>query len=299
MMQNVKVTQKGERGPVPARIFFILARNAPTAVVFRRGPSKWVQVLKWDTDKDTFEAGQWFHGRIYERRSDLSPDGSMLLYFAQKIEGRTLHDVEYTYAWTAVSKPPYLTALALWPKGDCWHGGGSFQDDQTVILNHKPEVSTPHPKHIPHGLQVILKNHVHGEDDPVFSERLQRDGWDLKQEWVVENHGYPQMFTTSQAEVREKRNADGSLLLRLTRSIERVDYAEEFAVSAEDGSVLFKIERASWADWDHRGRLVFARDGRVFVGQVSNSTLLSTRELVDLNAAEPVAVRSPEWASRW
>ena len=61
------------------RIFFILARNSPTAVVFRRGPSKWVQVLKWDTDTDTFEAGQWFHGKIYERRSDLSLDGSMLI----------------------------------------------------------------------------------------------------------------------------------------------------------------------------------------------------------------------------
>ena len=195
MMQNVKVTQKGEKGPVPARIFFILARNSPTAVVFRRGPSKWVQVLKWDTDTDTFEAGQWFHGKIYERRSDLSPDGSMLVYFAQKIEGRTLRDKEYTYAWTAVSRPPYITALALWPKGDCWHGGGLFQDNNTVILNHKPDVAKPHPNHVPHGLQVILKNHVHGEDDPLYSERLQRDGWDLKQEWVVENRGYPLMFS--------------------------------------------------------------------------------------------------------
>jgi len=74
-------------------------------------------------------------------------------------------------------------------EGDCWHGGGLFQDNNTVILNHKPDVAKPHPNHVPHGLQVILKNHVHGEDDPLYSERLQRDGWDLKQEWVVENRG--------------------------------------------------------------------------------------------------------------
>jgi hypothetical protein len=299
MMQNVKVTQKGEKGPVPARIFFMLARSSPTAVVFRRGPSKWVQLLKWNTDSDSFEPGQWFHGKIYERRSDLSPDGSMLLYFAQKIEGRTLHDVEYTYAWTAVSRPPFLTALALWPKGDCWHGGGSFQDDKTVILNHKPDVARPHPNHIPQGLEVILRNHVHGEDDPIFSERLQRDGWEIKQEWVLEYRGYPLMYTTPQPEIREKRNLDGSLLIRLTRSVEGLDYAEEFAVSSGDGSVLFQIERASWADWDHRGRMVFARDGKIFEGQVDDRAALNTRELVDLNSAKPVPIRSPNWASQW
>jgi hypothetical protein len=299
MMQNVKVTQKGEKGSVPARIFFILARNSPTAVVFRKGPSKWVQVLKWDTDTDTFEAGQWFHGRIYERRADLSPDGTMLVYFAQKISLRTLQDKEYTYAWTAVSRPPYITALALWPKGDCWHGGGLFQDNKTLILNHKPDVAKPHPDHIPHGLQVMLKNHVCGEDDPLFSERLQRDGWDLKQEWVVENRGYPLMFTTRQPEIREKPGLDGSMLIRLTRSIEDLDYAEEFAVSNGDGSALIQIERASWVDWDLRGRLVFARDGRIFEAQVGDSKLLNSRELMDLNSATPVPVRSPDWASHW
>ncbi len=38
----------------PCRLSVILAREAPVGVIFRRGPAK------------------WFHGRIYERRSDLS-----------------------------------------------------------------------------------------------------------------------------------------------------------------------------------------------------------------------------------
>ncbi len=120
--------------PVPTRLYFILAREADTAVLFRRGPSKWVQIIRWDTAHDTFDFGQWFHGRIYERRSDLSPDGTKMIYFAQKINRRTMADWEYTYAWTAISKPPYLTALALWPKGDCWHGGGLFVTDR---LRHR------------------------------------------------------------------------------------------------------------------------------------------------------------------
>lgn len=131
-MQNVSVTQKGKKGTVPARLFMIFARRSPTAVIFRRGPSKWVQLIKWNTATDLFESGQWFNGRIYERRSDLSPDGSLLIYFAQKISARSMQDAEYTYAWTAISRPPFLTALALWPKGDCWHGGGLSRQPEIV-----------------------------------------------------------------------------------------------------------------------------------------------------------------------
>ncbi len=50
--------------PVPCRLLFILARDANKAVIFRRGPTKWVQIILWDTARDTFEQGQWFHGRI-------------------------------------------------------------------------------------------------------------------------------------------------------------------------------------------------------------------------------------------
>jgi hypothetical protein len=55
IMQNVKVTPKGAHGPVAARISMIFARKSPVAVVFRRGPSKWIQVIKWDTDTDTLQ----------------------------------------------------------------------------------------------------------------------------------------------------------------------------------------------------------------------------------------------------
>lgn len=65
-----------------ARLFVIAARNAPIALIFRRGPSKQVLLIGWNLEDDTFEIGQWLKGRIYERRCDLSPEGEMLLYFA-------------------------------------------------------------------------------------------------------------------------------------------------------------------------------------------------------------------------
>src|SRR4051812_43670890 len=124
------------RAPPPPRLSLLLARDADVAVIFRRGPSKWVEVIRWNTRRDEFERGHWFHGRIYERRCDLSPDGEPLLYFVSKFSGRTMKENAYTYAWTAVSRPPWLTALALWPKGDCWWGGGQFLGNHHILLNH-------------------------------------------------------------------------------------------------------------------------------------------------------------------
>ena len=87
-----------------ARISVILAREAPVGVIFRKGPSGQVLLIKWDISEDHFEYGQWFKGRIYESGCSLSPSGDKLLYYARKKDK----------TWTAISKPPYLTALALW-----------------------------------------------------------------------------------------------------------------------------------------------------------------------------------------
>jgi hypothetical protein len=297
-MQNVKVTRKGKIASVPARLFVIFARKSPSAVIFRRGPSKWVQLIQWNTLTDEFQAGHWFHGRLYERRADLSPNGSLLIYFAQKISVRSLKDHEYTYAWTAVSKPPFLTALALWPKGDCWHGGGSFVNNKTILLNHKREASKAHPKHKPKGLKVILKDNVRGEDDPIFSERLERDGWKLEQEWKVENKGFPLLYVTLQPEIREKLNPGGTHTIRLTRSISTLDYSEEFCVTDIKRSILKQLDRASWADWDQQGRLIFAQDGKLYAGLINNAQI-SEKVLIDLNASKPISFPAPEWAKKF
>lgn len=43
--------------------------------VFRRGPSNWIHVGRWDLAGRRYEPGAWMGGRIFPRRSDLSPDG--------------------------------------------------------------------------------------------------------------------------------------------------------------------------------------------------------------------------------
>jgi hypothetical protein len=60
---------------IPARLHVLLARDSDNAVIIRRGPSRKTCVIGWERKSDTFRVGQWLHGRIYERRCDLSPDG--------------------------------------------------------------------------------------------------------------------------------------------------------------------------------------------------------------------------------
>ena len=124
------ITQIAPDNSPACRIYAILARDGRSAVVFRRGPSRQVLVLRWWLDDDRIEPGQWLKGRIYERRCDLSPDGDLLIYFAAKWETPMS-------TWTAVSRTPYLTALAVWPKGDAWGGGGLFEGATSIGLNYR------------------------------------------------------------------------------------------------------------------------------------------------------------------
>lgn len=110
-------------------LFVIPARDEPVAVILRRGPSRWYHAILWDTRRDGFTHGAWFKGRIYEDKCDLSPDGRLFIYFAhQGSRGGT----QFTHAWTAISRPPWLHALVLWPQGTTYGGGGRFTGPRTV-----------------------------------------------------------------------------------------------------------------------------------------------------------------------
>jgi hypothetical protein len=133
----------------PARLFVLLARDAPTALVIRRGPSAWCHLVRWDLATDRLEHGAWIRGRIFAERSDLSPDGELLVAFVyQGARARTT----YTDAWTAVSRPPWLHALALWPQGPTYGGGGRFTDRRTLVL--RACSTATHPDHPAIGLSV-------------------------------------------------------------------------------------------------------------------------------------------------
>ncbi|RLB51816.1 MAG: hypothetical protein DRJ42_16160 [Deltaproteobacteria bacterium] len=127
-----------------------MAREAYVAVILRRGPSGWYQLIEWNTRRDMFSDGAWFKGRIYEEKCDLSPDGQLFLCFC--FQGSRL-STDYTDSWTAVSRSPYLYALALWPSGTTYGGGGRFVSNRGVMLRTRL-APVAHRQHPGRGLEV-------------------------------------------------------------------------------------------------------------------------------------------------
>lgn len=299
---GVVLTRPGNVRPTPPpRLALLWASRAETAVIFRRGPSKRVEVIRWNTARDTFERGHWFHGRIYAKRSDLSPDGELLVYFASKFNRHTIDDSEYTYAWTAVSRPPWLTALALWPKGDCWHGGGLFDRKRRLLLNHRPKVAIPHPKHMPRGLEVIPDPNASGEDDPLYSRRLDRDGWTVRQAWEVEYHGPPDYFRTLTPEirVRRRRGGTGEPAVVMERRLDFFRYRETFRLEGAVTSTNAPFAGVDWLDWDQGGRLVLLHEGRLLVADVVAGECSDFRQLADFRGDTPQDRETPPSARTW
>lgn len=256
--------------PSQVRLYAILARRSPLAVIFRRGPSKQVLLIRWDTSNDTFEYGQWFRGRIYERRCDLSPDGDLLIYFAAK------HKQPYN-SWTAVSRPPYLTAVAMWPKGDCWGGGGHFISQHRIELNHRDgEMNLVEGFTLPKWLRVspFGARPGWGEDDPIWSVRLERDDWKLvscpakmkddfgaKVGWEFDP---PLTWSKPNPKLRDRYSLEMKIL-----GIHERDgpwYLIEHSVIRNERRQIHldNIGRSDWADWSHSGDLLFAMDGSLY-----------------------------------
>jgi hypothetical protein len=141
------------KSPPSCRLFVLVAREARVAVVLRRGPSAWYHVIRWDMATDRFEHGAWLRGRIYGDRCDVSPDGKLLLAFIH--QGRR-SGTSYTHAWTAVSRVPWLDALALWPQGTTYGSGGRFIGNREVVIRN--QALATHPRHPSRGLAATSGN---------------------------------------------------------------------------------------------------------------------------------------------
>ena len=156
------------------KLSVVFARDEPVGLILRRGPSKWVQLILWDTRRDRFTDGAWFHGRIYEDRCNLSPDGRLFVYFCHGGHSRP----GYSDSWTAVSRPPWLFALGLWPWGTTYGGGGRFTDSRTLVLNIGPGAPlTTHPDHPAKGLNVSADDSITYSPHPSNPEGLEGVDW--------------------------------------------------------------------------------------------------------------------------
>lgn len=270
----------------PARLHPILARNSDEAVVIRRGPSRFVCTVRWDRGNDTFTTGQWLKGRLYERRSDLSPDGKYLIYFAMNGQWGS----ETRGSWTAVSRAPYLKALTLYGKGDCWSGGGLFTDRRRFWLNDghgHTEVS--------HSNEVIRDQEFQpdidygGECTGVYYLRLQRDGWCLKgrydaelDSWTIFEKELPQRWVLRKTAHEQVGAPPG-----------KGCYWDEHELENKQSGTRLRFDNWEWAELDGE-RLVYAAGGKLFqVALKSGTALGAVKELHDFNDMEFEPLSAP------
>ena len=264
------------------RLWVILARESDVAVVIRRGPSRQVLLIRWHRKTDAFVPGQWFKGRIYPLRCDLSPSGERFLYFAADF-------VKPYYSWTAVSRPPYLTALALWPKGDCWGGGGQFATERKIILNHRPaEMKLAEQFHLPKPLRVepFGSRPGWGEDSPLHEATLERDGWVLVDAGKAIEHKFsdPIWYTFDPPQTWSKQHPKSdkySLRFMITGYFRRGGTSRVTEAAVVCGKHTVEMGELDWADWDTNGDLLYAKDGCLYRQRIAAGKFGEARCLLD------------------
>lgn len=273
----------------PARLHVLLASHNPAAVVIRRGPSDRVCTIGWNRKTDTFELGQWLHGRIYERRSDISPNGKYFIYFALNAKSES----DTGGSWTAISRAPWLKSLTLFGKGDAWHGGGLFTGNRHYWLNdgsgHRVLRDSSEVKR---NREYTPPRTFGGECPGVYYPRLIRDGWTLTESVEV---GKMESYKVFQKPLRA-----GWLLRKVAH--EQVD-APEGRGCYWDEHVLVHPERGvsiaepdwEWTELDG-ARLVFAAQGCLYAAELpgpDGNALSEPRLLHDFNAMTFEARQAP------
>lgn len=271
---------------IPPRLHVLFARDSSLAVVIRRGPTRHTALIGWDRKNDRFTLGQWLYGRIYERRSDLSPDGKHLIYFA--MNGRWQSRAKGS--WTAISRAPYLKAVALFAKGDCWHGGGLFQTSKDYWLNdgygHECLADDSHLNRV---MAYPWHESYGGECPGVYYIRLQRDGWSMKHTAPDGADGCITVFEKRiNGHWRLRKNAHATVHHPEGRG---VYYDTHDLLNARTGETLAN-PNWEWAEVDG-GRIVWASDGCLFAGRVGTAGIKGETRLFDFNPMQFQKIAAP------
>jgi hypothetical protein len=245
----------------PARLHALLASEAPVGVVFRRGPANTVCSILWNRERDEFQVGQWLRARLYERRSDISPDGRHMIYFVGKA----------TSSWTAISKTPWLKAVVFFEKGDRWQGGGLFTSSSKYWVNGCHSSVRDESK-LKEDVKFRPKGGHGAECLSVYDPRLLRDGWTLKEQTrgqAIFEKALPQGWTLRKYAFADVRHPQGAGCYWDEHELER-------------GETRLLMPKWEWADLD-RDTVVWAEGGCLHRAPVLKKGLGPPKVLFDFN----------------
>lgn len=220
-------------------------------------------MIVWNLATDTFVKGQWLSGRV--RSCDVSPDGKLFVYFASK-HGTKLG------TFTAISRPPYFTALALWPDGMSWGGGGRFTSNKKLVLGYNCN-----PKELNEGTTIPSDFEVsdtHREGQSAFAKPrapwIQTVTSSLEQRHETESmrvvFDEPWVFqrpNPRDPRVVLERNWVGWDELNGRSSVDHYRILSSRKANDPDPQIE-GLGDPDWVDWDHDGALLLSRDGCLF-----------------------------------
>ena len=250
----------------------LLAPAARRAVVLRRGPTHKVCTIGWDLRDDTFTLGQWYRGRIYFEKCDISPDGLHWIYFA--FNGKR-HEPTLC-AYTALARAPHLKALGLWPLGSTWGGGGLFsQNGDYWPFHDAPLIAPPEAPR-------LSRDFLHTEGWARGAHphaRLTRDGWRMVRRPADRAEPYVFVF--------ERPLPAGWVMTRACHLRH-----EEFALRHGPSGRLLPLPDWTWAELD-RERLVWTAEGCLWAADIDATGLLRPTLLHDFNDMVAHRTRAP------
>jgi hypothetical protein len=168
-----------------------------------------------------------------------------------------------------------------------------FERDDVLLLNQfsmrwpdaRGEVShRPHPDHRP-PRQLRVRPLVAPFGDAIAVMRAQRDGWTTVAA-ELDPYGHPASGRLTRRAPTQAVTIERSFGSRLPG----------YRLITDGGGGGNALAGATWADFDRRGRLLFARSGQVF--ELAAGTA-APRLLAHFRGHAFAPVPPPEWAQRW
>jgi hypothetical protein len=265
--------------------------------VVRRGPTDWSHLGRWDVTDGAYEPGSWIRANLYPQRCDLSPDGRWFAYFTANSSPASLEggwDAGDTYL--AVSRLPWLTALAAWGTCGTWTRGAHFVDDPDVQElgvadeGDAADLTRRFGLAFNRAATFAVERRRGWAEAPGTPARSSDDVWDeARADHVVLEKTCP----ADAAHVLSVRGRFAAFREGPFRDEARV---ADYRLTVGDREE--RLDRVQWADWSADGRLLVATtDGRIQIRDRAGRVPVAPE--VDLAPLAPDPQRPPAMARAW
>jgi hypothetical protein len=176
-------------------------------------------------------------------------------------------------------------------------------NEKTIRLNHSPLEAKLHPNFRPGPVKIGGFAECRGEDDTVWDLVLKRGGWTQTAEGTQRDRGGVRGWDLKPRQEWQKPHPKkGNLTLEMSiRGIGGPEvpwYQIEYSVLSPTDIVL-DLGLTDWADWDHRGDLVFAKGGCLCRQKFHKGILADPVQIADFNPLKFENVAPPTKAQQW